>query len=142
MKTLTLNLKREYFEQIKSGIKTEEYRLCTPYWSKRLENKNYDKVVIKLGYPKNSEIEKILEFKYSGYEIKTINHKHFGNDPVKVYAIKLNKNIKTCANCGIVLTKEEVEYYDNLCDNCESSIHEYLMEEMLRINNMEDINEC
>lgn len=94
MKNLVLNLKREYFEQIKLGIKTEEYRLCTPYWQKRLENKNYDKVIIKLGYPKNSEIEKILEFKYLGYEIKTIKHKHFGSDPVKVYAIKLKKEGK------------------------------------------------
>ncbi|MGL5229965.1 MAG: hypothetical protein ACRC8F_03995 [Cetobacterium sp.] len=91
MKILTLNLKREYFEQIKLGIKTEEYRLCTQYWQKRLENKKYDKVILKLGYPKNSEIEKILEFKYLGYEIKTIKHKHFGENPVKVYAIKLIK---------------------------------------------------
>lgn len=91
MKTLTLNLKREYFEQIKSGIKTEEYRLCTPYWQKRLKGKTFDKIIIKLGYPKNSEIEKILEFKYLGYKIKTISHKHFGENPVEVYAIKLEE---------------------------------------------------
>ncbi|MGL4652641.1 hypothetical protein [Cetobacterium sp.] len=130
MKILTLNLKREYFEQIKSGIKTEEYRLCTPYWSKRLEGKTFDKILIKLGYPKNSEIEKILEFKYSGYEIKTIKHKHFGNDPVKVYAIKLESSIKTCVDCGRVLTKEEIEYYHNICDSCESEIHNQLMSEL------------
>lgn len=130
MKSLTLNLKREYFEQIKSGIKTEEYRLCTPYWSKRLKGKTFDKIIIKLGYPKNSEIEKILEFKYLGYEIKTIKHKHFGSDPVKVFAIKLETNIKTCVDCGRVLTKEEIEYYHNLCDNCESKMHEELMKEV------------
>lgn len=89
MKTLTLNLKREYFEQIKSGIKTEEYRLCTPYWSKRLEGKNFDKLIIKLGYPKNDEIEKIMTFPWRGYKKKKILHKHFGSDPVKVYAIKI-----------------------------------------------------
>lgn len=89
MKTLTLNLKREYFEQIKSGIKTEEYRLCTPYWSKRLEGKNFDKLIIKLGYPKNDEIEKIMTFPWRGYKKKKITHKHFGSDPVKVYAIKV-----------------------------------------------------
>lgn len=89
MKTLTLNLKREYFEQIKSGIKTEEYRLCTPYWQKRLENKNYDKVIIKLGYPKNCEVEKIMEFPWRGYKKKKITHKYFGSTPVKVYAIKI-----------------------------------------------------
>ena len=89
MKILTLNLKREYFEQIKSGIKTEEYRLCTPYWSKRLEGKTFDKIIIKLGYPKNDEIEKIMEFPWRGYKKKKITHKHFGSDPVKVYAIKV-----------------------------------------------------
>lgn len=92
MKNLVLNLKKEYFQEIKLGIKTEEYRLCTPYWKKRLEGKIFNKIIIKLGYPKNSEIEKILVFKYSGYEIKTIKHKHFGSDPVKVYAIKLEEN--------------------------------------------------
>ena len=89
MKTLTLNLKREYFEQIKSGIKTEEYRLCTPYWSKRLEGKTFEKIIIKLGYPKNDEIEKIMEFPWKGYKKRKITHKHFGSDPVKVYAIKV-----------------------------------------------------
>lgn len=89
MKILTLNLKREYFEQIKSGIKTEEYRLCTPYWSKRLEGKTFDKIIIKLGYPKNDEIEKIMEFPWKGYKKRKITYKHFGSDPVKVYAIKV-----------------------------------------------------
>lgn len=89
MKVLILNLKKEYFEQIKSGIKTEEYRLCTHYWTKRLEGKTFDKIVIKLGYPKNSEVEKIMEFPWKGYKKKKITHKHFGNDPVRIYAIKL-----------------------------------------------------
>lgn len=92
MKILTLNLKREYFEQIKSGIKTEEYRLCTPYWKKRLENKKFENIIIRLGYPKKEDKEKELNFPYRGYEIKIITHPHFGNDPVKVYAIKLEEN--------------------------------------------------
>lgn len=92
MKILILNLKREYFEQIKSGIKTEEYRLCTPYWQKRLENKNYDKIIVKLGYPKNSETEKIVTFHWRGYKKKKIIHRHFGSDPVKVYAIKVEQD--------------------------------------------------
>lgn len=128
MKVLIFNLKKEYFEQIKSGIKTEEYRLCTPYWQKRLEGKTFDKIIIKLGYPKNSDAEKILEFKYLGYEIKTIKHKHFGNDPVKVYAIKIIQN--TCIYCNKVLTEEETEYYHNTCENCEIEIHEKLINEL------------
>ncbi|HHU1479257.1 TPA: ASCH domain-containing protein, partial [Escherichia coli] len=29
---------------------------------------------------------------YEGYEIKTITHPHFGENPVKVFAIKVNIN--------------------------------------------------
>ena len=33
---LTFNLKKEWFEKIKSGEKTHEYREVKPYWDKRL----------------------------------------------------------------------------------------------------------
>lgn len=35
-KTLFLPLKKEWYEMIESGIKTEEYREIKPYWVKRL----------------------------------------------------------------------------------------------------------
>ena len=90
---LVLNLKREYFQEIKIGTKKEEYRLCTPYWKKRIEGKSFDKVIIKLGYPKNSEMDKILKFKWNGYQIKEITHREFSNKPIKVYAIQLKERI-------------------------------------------------
>ena len=34
-KTLYLPLKKEWYEMIESGVKTEEYREIKPYWSKR-----------------------------------------------------------------------------------------------------------
>ena len=34
---LIFNLKKEWFEKIKSGEKTHEYREVKPYWTKRLE---------------------------------------------------------------------------------------------------------
>ena len=34
---LTFNLKKEWFEKIKSGEKTHEYREYKPYWRNRLE---------------------------------------------------------------------------------------------------------
>lgn len=89
MANIIFNLKKEYFEDIKNGIKKEEYRLCTPYWQKRLENKNFVNLIIRLGYPKKGDREKELIFPYNGYEIKIITHPHFGNAPVKVYAIKI-----------------------------------------------------
>lgn len=79
---LTFNLKKEWFEKIKSGEKTHEYREVTAYWKQRIfsaavqnyysknsDDSNYTnfrkeligaKIVFKLGYPKNSEKEKIL----------------------------------------------------------------------------------
>ena len=56
-------------------------------------SKNYDEVHITLGYPKKDEINKILKFKFTGYEEKEIIHKEFGNKPTKVYAIKLEERI-------------------------------------------------
>lgn len=35
MKTLCLPLKKEWYEMIESGVKTEEYREIKPYWIKR-----------------------------------------------------------------------------------------------------------
>ena len=35
---LVFPLKREWFEKIKSGEKTHEYREVKPYWEKRFEN--------------------------------------------------------------------------------------------------------
>jgi hypothetical protein len=36
MKILHLSLKKEWYEMIESGVKTEEYREIKPYWEKRL----------------------------------------------------------------------------------------------------------
>lgn len=87
MKNLTLNLKREYFEAIKAGTKTREYRLYNGYWIKRLVDKKYDIVTFCLGYPKKDNIERRLVKRYKGYEITTIEHKEFGDKPIKVFAI-------------------------------------------------------
>lgn len=90
MKTLTLPLKREYFEAIKDGSKTEEYRLCTPYWRKRLVGRGYDQVVLTLGYPKKADDSRRISRPWKGYELKMITHELFGNSPKWVYAIKVN----------------------------------------------------
>ena len=89
MKTLTLALKKEYFDQIKSGEKLDEFRLVTDYWKKRLIARPYDELVITMGYPKKDDHEKRLTFKYDGYTIMKIAHPHFGVEPVNVFAISL-----------------------------------------------------
>lgn len=37
-KVLTLSVKKEWFDKIVSGEKTEEYREIKPYWASRLVN--------------------------------------------------------------------------------------------------------
>ncbi|MCP3681283.1 MAG: ASCH domain-containing protein [bacterium] len=90
MKILMLNVKKEYFDAIKSGKKTEEYRLVKPYWTKRLE-KTYDKIHILWGYPPKNNMSRRLIFQYMGWTKKTVFCSLFGAKPVEVYAIKLNK---------------------------------------------------
>lgn len=55
MATLHLTLKKRWFDLIKSGHKTEEYREIKPYWSKRLlaSGKNYDRIEFRNGYGRN-----------------------------------------------------------------------------------------
>lgn len=92
METLTLNLKGEYFDQIKAGTKAEEYRLCKPFWAKRLEGRHYDQVAIVRGYAGKDDQEKRIIMPYRGYDVKTITHPHFGPDPATVYAIKVGNS--------------------------------------------------
>jgi hypothetical protein len=87
---LTLPLKREYFEAIESGDKTEEYRLVTPYWTKRIEDREYDNIILTLGYPKRGDASRRIVRKWKGYTIKVIQHKLFSDDPVAVYAIDVS----------------------------------------------------
>lgn len=86
---LHLPLKKIYFEQIKLGIKKEEYRLQNEYWSKRLENREYDEIHIKLGYPKHDDSERIIIVPWLGVTKKTINHEHFFGI-ADVFAIKID----------------------------------------------------
>lgn len=88
--TLCLALKEEYFLQIKSGEKVEEFRETTDYWKRRLIGKTFDHIVLTHGYPKSDDTEKRITRPWLGYEIKTITHPHFGGEPVEVFAIKVN----------------------------------------------------
>lgn len=84
---LTFNLKKQWFDKIKSGEKTHEYREVKPYWTQRLSkhleffanNKTFNKLIkddiailpccLKCGYPKFGEKDKIL---YGGIKSITI----------------------------------------------------------------------
>lgn len=90
--TLHLSLKGEYFDAIKSGEKLQEFRRCTPYWRKRLEGREYTRIVLTKGYPARDDHERRLERPWRAYSIKTITHPHFGPDPVQVFAINVNED--------------------------------------------------
>lgn len=66
---LHLPLKRQYFEEIRDGIKLEEYRLCNPYWAKRLEGREYEKIVLALGYPRRDAHELRITCTWNGYTL-------------------------------------------------------------------------
>lgn len=43
VKKLNLTISREWFDMIRSGIKTKEYRKITPYWLQRLTENDFTK---------------------------------------------------------------------------------------------------
>ena len=60
---LIFHLKKEWFEKVKSGEKTHEYRELTPYWFERVEKLKWamkeNTIIIALcsGYPAQKEFE-------------------------------------------------------------------------------------
>ena len=107
LETLTLIINKKWFNQIKAGVKIEEYREVKSYWIKRLTNQNNDGSVngnsfykyfrfvrFQNGYNKNARWI-VVEFK--GIEIKEIEHEHFHDSKIGVFAIKLG-NIISASN--------------------------------------------
>lgn len=91
MRDLILPVKRIYFEQMRDGLKPEEFRLITPYWTKRLVGRTYDRVIVTLGYPKRGDPDRTLIRPWRGYRVTTITHPHFGDEPKQVYAINVQQ---------------------------------------------------
>lgn len=89
MSDLTLPLNGVYFDQIKAGTKAEEFRLRTPFWTKRLAGRAYDRIVLTRGYPARDDHDRRLVLPWRGLRETTITHPHFGPDPVEVFAIRV-----------------------------------------------------
>ncbi|HZK06675.1 MAG TPA: ASCH domain-containing protein [Bacteroidales bacterium] len=84
---LHLTLRKEPFDDIRSGEKTAEYREYKSHWIKRLMNddgsfKTYDLIFFKNGY-QSAAPQMLVEFK----GIKIINDSDWG----KMFEIKLGK---------------------------------------------------
>lgn len=104
MKTLTLSLKKQWFDMIKSGEKKEEYREIKPHYTSRLTIQAsddydlilsgeisatfqyFDRLVFTLGYPKADDTERRLEFKNPRIRIGTGRHE-WGAEPGKNYFV-------------------------------------------------------
>ncbi|MCQ2183025.1 MAG: hypothetical protein MJY89_06445 [Bacteroidales bacterium] len=105
MKTLTLPLKRKWFNMIRAGVKLEEYREIGKYWAKRLLKnypeyynkiqalhdsangfKKFDKLIFTLGYPKANDTSRRLEFNNPKIRIGT-GRPEWGAEPGKTYFI-------------------------------------------------------
>ena len=87
-KTLHLPLKKEWYEMIESGVKTEEYREGKLYWCKRLVGKNFTHVRFSYGYTKRTmtfELERIAIGK---------GRKEWGAPDKDVFIIKLGNRIE------------------------------------------------
>ena len=93
MSVLTLPLNGVYFDQIKDGSKVEEFRLVTPFWSKRLVGRTYDRIILTRGYPSRDDHSRRLERSWQGFTRKTITHPHFGSEPVEVFAIDVSDSL-------------------------------------------------
>ena len=86
-KILYLPLRKEWYEMIESGVKTEEYREIKPYWGKRLMFKGLTHVKFSYGYTKRTmmfEIERITIGK---------GKPEWGAPTEFVFIIKLGKRI-------------------------------------------------
>lgn len=93
MSELVLHLKKEFFDQIKSGKKKMEFRLRTRYWEKRLINRQYDTIRLMCGYPKHDDLDNQIVCRFQGYRPMVIKHKHFGKTPVRVFGIPVDARI-------------------------------------------------
>ncbi|MFL9886791.1 hypothetical protein PQR66_27380 [Paraburkholderia agricolaris] len=89
-KVLTLRLKGAYFHDIAADKKPLEYRLATPYWRKRIEGRQYDYVLLTLGYPARSNLDLQMLKPWRGYFERPLVHPHFGADEVDVFAIDVS----------------------------------------------------
>ena len=96
-KTLHLNLKRKWFDMIKSGDKKEEYRKLSEYWNIRLgmsdlieypEHYEFDSVTFSNGYAKDRDQ---FEIELKGIEIKEGNPSWGAIPGKKYFVLELGK---------------------------------------------------
>ena len=66
MACLVIRVNRFWFDQIASGAKSDDYRAIKPFWTARLEGRDYDTVLVTNGY--GLERPRLVA-EYRGYSI-------------------------------------------------------------------------
>lgn len=87
MRILYLPLKKEWYEMIESGVKTEEYREIKPYWTKRLVGHNFTHVQFSYGYTKRTMTYKLERITFGK------GNPEWGAPTEEVFKIKLGKRV-------------------------------------------------
>lgn len=100
MTDLYLPVRGIYFDAMQRGDKTEEYRLVTPWWEKRLVGREYARIILTRGYPRKDDCSRRLIVPWRGYTIRTLTHPHFGDTPVDVFAIRVDIAASTEVSYG------------------------------------------
>lgn len=83
-RVLHLNLHRKFFAAVAAKKKRIEYRDQTPYWKKRLEDRDYDVIQFRNGYATKAP-EMLVEFR---------GLRRYGKGQAAYYAILLGKILK------------------------------------------------
>lgn len=76
---LYLTIHRRWFDDIVSGEKCEEFRDVKPYWTKRIEGREYNEIHFRNGYGKDTPFMRV---EYKGWRFSTLAGK-------RVYALQL-----------------------------------------------------
>ena len=82
--TLYLIVYADIMDRILSGEKTTEYRECTDYWKKRIEDRPYSRVKLTNGY--GNDTRRYVLCRYLGYDIVERNG-------TPHYAIPINREL-------------------------------------------------
>ena len=102
--TLRLPLKKQWYEMIESGIKTEEYREIKPYWTRRFIGMNQPLFSFRYGY-QQANVKGYTHVKFSyGYTKRTMTFEikeitigkgklEWGAPKGEVFIIKLGERI-------------------------------------------------
>lgn len=93
-RVLTLRLKEKWWNQIKCGEKTEELRVATDYWRKRIVGREYDEIHLWMGYPPKTDVHRLIRREWDGYEERVIVHEEFGDEEVVVLAIDVSQPVE------------------------------------------------